>query len=164
STISQLGYMVMALGIGGFVAAIFHLLTHAFFKALLFLGSGSVIIGMERGHHLAAAAEHGAHTSHMAERESEAQRRHTAQPALGGSWSKDEILAHAFGQFMTSGALGLPLIAYLLGTAAAFLTAFYTARQIGLTFFGTPRHEASDAARESPPTMTLPLVVLALFT
>ena len=227
STISQLGYMVMALGIGGFVAAIFHLLTHAFFKALLFLGSGSVIIGMERGHHLAAAAEHGAHTSHMAERESEAQRRHTAQPALGaavdahkadllpaapephvaivhpatfdpndmlnmggllsrmphtgwtfivgalalagifplaGFWSKDEILAHAFGQFMTSGALGLPLIAYLLGTAAAFLTAFYTARQIGLTFFGTPRHEASDAARESPPTMTLPLVVLALFT
>jgi len=59
---------------------------------------------------------------------------------------------------------GLPLIAYLLGTAAAFLTAFYTGRQIGLTFFGAPRHEASQAARESPPTMTLPLVVLALFT
>ncbi|MCA1554143.1 MAG: NADH-quinone oxidoreductase subunit L, partial [Chloroflexi bacterium] len=223
STISQLGYMVMALGVGGFIAAIFHLLTHAFFKALLFMGSGSVIIGMERGHHLAEAG----HMSHTAERESEAQRRHTVpavparkvrvqkaeilparhephppqpQPApfdpndmmnmggllsrmpqtgwtfiigalalagifpLAGFWSKDEILAHAFEQFTTQGTLSLPFFVWLLGTIAAFLTAFYTGRQIALTFFGSARHEASKAAKESPLTMTLPLIVLALFT
>jgi NADH-quinone oxidoreductase subunit L len=197
STISQLGYMIMALGVGGFVAAIFHLLTHAFFKALLFLGSGSVIIGIERGHHHAEAAHapagsapggHDAHDAHAAPAA------HAFDPndmmnyggllgkmpatgwtfiigalalsgifPLAGFWSKDEILAHAFEGGLQHGAWLAALI-YFVGTFAAFLTAFYTGRQIGLTFAGKPRHAAAEQAKESPATMTFPLIVLALFT
>ena len=205
STISQLGYMIMALGIGGFVAAIFHLLTHAFFKALLFMGSGSVIVGMERGHHLAEASAgghgaaagetQGAHDAMHGSADAPAHAAaafdpndmmnmgglakrmpHTAWTYLIGSlalagiapfagfWSKDEILAHAFNQFITLGEIGLPFLIWLLGTFAAFLTAFYTGRQLGLVFGGSPRHAAADKAKESPLTMTLPLMVLAVFT
>jgi NADH-quinone oxidoreductase subunit L len=210
STVSQLGYMIMALGIGGFVAAIFHLLTHAFFKALLFMGSGSVIVGMERGHHFAEGMSHsagGQDVSSVQLRGAEALGSSTgghAAPAnveaafdpndmmnmgglwkrmpqtawtyligslalagivpFAGFWSKDEILAHAFGQFIQFGEVGLPFLIWLLGTFVAFLTAFYTGRQLGLVFGGTPRHAAADKAKESPLTMTLPLIILAAFT
>jgi NADH-quinone oxidoreductase subunit L len=166
STISQLGFMIAALGVHAYVAAAFHLVTHAFFKALLFLGSGSVIHGMEHGMY---------HTGN-----------HKLDPqdmfnmgglkdkmpitfwtfliggfalsgfplVTAGFWSKDEILADAFhGHIFVFATLAI----------AAFLTAFYTMRQITLTFLGEARTEESAHAHETPLTMTLPLVVLAFF-
>lgn len=181
STLSQLGFMVAALGIGGWVAAIFHLLTHAFFKALLFLGSGSVIHGME------AAVGHDSNTAQDI-RNMGALRRYMPTtwltymagylalagfPLFSGFWSKDEILADAFehGHMVVWGAL----------TVASFLTAFYMTRQIMVVFFGgfrghQPRPTAIDGhgqhedhshgghdPHESPWTMTVPLLVLAVF-
>ncbi|MCR4407177.1 MAG: NADH-quinone oxidoreductase subunit L [Anaerolineae bacterium] len=164
STISQLGYMVAALGIGGYVAAVFHLITHAFFKALLFLGSGSVIIGCH--HEMNMKAMGGL--------------RHkmpitfwtfvTGGLALSGFplmtsgfWSKDEILAHAWHEFTRQGIVSWPFFVWLMLTLAAGLTAFYTARQICLTFLGQPRSHQAEHAHESPWTMTIPLVMLAFF-
>jgi NADH-quinone oxidoreductase subunit L len=167
STISQLGFMVAALGIGAYVAAAFHLVTHAFFKALLFLGSGSVIHGMEHG------------VFHVDDHHTDPQDMfnmgglRNKMPVTfwtfliggfalsgfplvtAGFWSKDEIFADAFahGQWPVLIALAL----------AAFLTAFYTMRQISLTFLGKPRSEAAAHAHETPWTMTLPLVILAVF-
>ncbi len=166
STISQLGYMVAALGVGAYVAASFHLLTHAFFKALLFLGSGSVIHGMEHG---------SMHTGQELDTQDMTQmgglRRKmpltfitfligglalSGFPLLtAGFWSKDEILAGAFD--------GGYRIVFIVLALAALLTAFYTARQITLTFLGKPRSQAADQASESHPTMVYPLVVLAFF-
>jgi NADH-quinone oxidoreductase subunit L len=166
STISQLGYMVAAVGIGAFVAAAFHLITHAFFKALLFLGSGSVIHGVE----------HGVHESHEhvdpQDMFNMGGLRHkmpltfwtfliggfalSGFPLItAGFWSKDEILADAFAHnhFVVFGALAL----------AALLTAFYTMRQITLTFLGEPRSKAAEHAHESTWTMTAPLAGLAVF-
>jgi NADH-quinone oxidoreductase subunit L len=181
STISQLGYMIAALGIGAYVAAVFHLITHAFFKALLFLGSGSVIHGVEHGHH---------HTHHGHDEEFDANdmmnmggllRR---MPATGwtfvigalaltgifpwaGFWSKDEILAEAWHGYAQEAAFGLGaswnLVIWLLLTVAALLTAFYTGRQIFLTFAGKPRTEAAKHAPESTKSMVWPLVILAAF-
>jgi len=155
STISQLGYMIMALGLGAFVAGAFHLITHAFFKALLFLGSGSVILG---AHHEQDMMEMGGLRGRM---------KITfwtyivgtlalaGIPPLAGFWSKDEILADAFAHGH--------LLAWAVGSLAAFLTAFYMGRQIFLVFFGKPRSHRAEHARESPRTMVYPLVVLALF-
>jgi NADH-quinone oxidoreductase subunit L len=166
STISQLGYMVAAVGIGAFVAAAFHLITHAFFKALLFLGSGSVIHGVEHGAH--ATHEHVDANDMMVMGGLRRKMPITFWTFVAGGlalsgfplvtagfWSKDEILGHAFqtGQAWVFGALVL----------AALLTAFYTARQITLTFLGEPRSAAAEHASESVPTMTIPLVVLAAF-
>ncbi len=206
STISQLGYMFAALGMGAYVAATFHLLTHAFFKALLFLGSGSVIHGMEHGLHEAHAhghaAGHALHDSHAAH--GERARRAAASGAHGshgsgepevnpqdmrnmggllkrmprtawtfiigglalsgfpivtaGFWSKDEILADAWhgGHTLIFATLAL----------SALLTAFYTGRQIVMTFFGEPRTEAARNASEHDSIfawMTYPLMVLAFF-
>jgi len=166
STISQLGFMIAALGIGAYVAAAFHLVTHAFFKALLFLGSGSVVHGMEHG-----ALHTDDHVDLQDMFNMGGLRRKmpvtfwtfliggfalTGFPILtAGFWSKDEIFAEAFG----SGHLAV-LITLAL---AAFLTAFYTMRQITLTFFGAPRTKAAAHARETTWTMTVPLIVLAVF-
>ena len=164
STISQLGYMVAALGIGGYVAALFHLITHAFFKALLFLGSGSVITGCH--HEMNMKAMGGL--------------RHkmpitfwtfvaggltlSGFPLMtSGFWSKDEILAHAWHEFTRQGIVSWPFFVWLMLTLAAGLTAFYTARQICLTFAGRPRSHQAEHAHESPWTMTIPLVILAFF-
>jgi NADH-quinone oxidoreductase subunit L len=178
STISQLGFMVAAVGMGAFVAGMFHLVTHAFFKALLFLSAGSVILGVERGHHHAA---HGDHSHNGADHEDDVfdpgdmrnmgGMRKTmpitfwvyliGSVALAGIfpfagfWSKDEILAEA-----TS--LNIPV--YWLLTVAAFFTAFYMGRQIWMVFFGKPRHEAAEHAEESPLVITGPLMVLALLS
>jgi NADH-quinone oxidoreductase subunit L len=166
STISQLGFMIAALGIGAYVAAAFHLVTHAFFKALLFLGSGSVIHGMEHG-----VLHTGEHVDAQNMFNMGGLRKKmpitfwtflvggfalSGFPVLtAGFWSKDEILADAFG----NGHLAV----FLTLAVAAFLTAFYTMRQITLTFFGEPRTKAAGHAQETPLTMTVPLIVLAVF-
>jgi NADH-quinone oxidoreductase subunit L len=178
STISQLGYMMMALGVGAFVAAVFHLITHAFFKALLFLGSGSVIHGMEHGHH---EVSHGHHDddSFRANDMKMMGGLHSKMPhtmwtywfgtlalcgivPFAGFWSKDEILAAAFQGFTHEGALSLPFWVWLAGTLGAFVTALYMGRQMALVWYGQPRHEAAKHAHESPPSMTVPLMVLAV--
>jgi len=180
STISQLGYMMAALGIGAYVAAVFHLIAHAFFKALLFLGSGSVIHGVEHGHH--EVAHHGHEASEpfdpndmMVMGGLKAKMPITFWTFLVGTlalagvvpfagfWSKDEILTHAYLGFLHEGVVSWPFFVWLLLTLAAFLTAFYMGRQIFLTFLGKPRTEAAGHAHESPATMTGPLVVLAIF-
>jgi NADH-quinone oxidoreductase subunit L len=177
STISQLGYMMIGLGLGSLVAGIFHLLTHAFFKALLFLGSGSVIHGMEHGHHAAAAHdEHGFNPNDM---KTMGGLRHrmgrTFWPYVigtlalvgifpfAGFWSKDEILTEAFHLWQASGTPGLPFWVWLAGTLGAFITALYMGRQVGLVFWGEPRHAAAEHAHESPASMTVPLAILAAF-
>jgi NADH-quinone oxidoreductase subunit L len=167
STISQLGYMVAALGIGAFVAAVFHLVTHAFFKALLFLGSGSVIHGMEHG--VLHTGDHKVDPQDMWNMGGLASKMPTTFwtflvgglalsgfPLItAGFWSKDEILADAWGNghVVVFGVLAL----------SALLTAFYTMRQITLTFLGKPRTKEAEHAHETPLTMTGPLMVLAVF-
>jgi NADH-quinone oxidoreductase subunit L len=172
STISQLGFMVAAVGMGAFVAGMFHLITHAFFKALLFLSAGSVILGLERGHH--HLAHHGHDGDHHEEVFDPGDMRNMGglrkrMPVtfwlymigtlalagiipFAGFWSKDEILLDA--------AKLHPEI-YILLAIAAFFTAFYMGRQIWMVFFGEPRHAAAEHAEESPKVMTVPLMVLA---
>ncbi len=240
STISQLGFMVAALGIGAYVAATFHLFTHAFFKALLFMASGAVIHGMEHGHHHVAHAHghghghdaHGAHDAHehrptyehdehghpIAEipaSSSHDDHGHAVVPAsarelavasqmpgafdaqdmmnmgglrktmpatfitfligglslagfpliTAGFWSKDEILLDAW--IGTTEGFGLHALVFICLALAAFLTAFYTARQLCLTFLGEPRTDAAKHANLGVGivslTMTLPLIILAFF-
>ncbi len=166
STISQLGYMIAAVGIGAYIAAVFHLITHAFFKALLFLGSGSVIHGMEHG-----VLHTGEHVDPQDMMNMGGLRKKmpitfwtfliggfalSGFPVLtAGFWSKDEILADAFAHGH--------MAVFLTLAVAALLTAFYTMRQITLTFLGEPRTEAAKHAHETPWTMTVPLMVLAFF-
>ncbi len=166
STISQLGYMIAALGVGAYVAAAFHLVTHAFFKALLFLGSGSVIHGMEHG-----VLHTGEHVDPQDMLNMGGLRKKmpvtfwtfliggfalSGFPLVtAGFWSKDEVLSGAFNN-------GHPIVFWTLA-AAALLTAFYTMRQITLTFLGQPRTKSAEHAQETPLTMTLPLVVLSIF-
>lgn len=167
STISQLGYMIAALGIGAYVAAAFHLITHAFFKALLFLGSGSVIHGMEHG--VLYTGNHDVDPQNMFNMGGLRNKMPitfwtfligglalSGFPLVtAGFWSKDEILADAFGHGHLSVFVTLAL--------AAFLTAFYTMRQITLTFLGEPRTKEAEHAQETTWTMTAPLVILSVF-
>jgi NADH-quinone oxidoreductase subunit L len=180
STVSQLGFMVAAVGMGAYVAGMFHLVTHAFFKALLFLASGSVILAVERGHH-PLEEDGGGH--HEAEHHEDEGHHFDPQdmrnmgglrkkipwtfwtyiagmlalsgiPVFAGFWSKDEILLDA------KHFEGTQAVYYLLVIAAAF-TAFYMGRQIWLVFFGEPRHHAAEEAKESPWSILAPLVALA---
>ncbi len=185
STISQLGFMVAAVGMGAFVAGMFHLVTHAFFKALLFLSAGSVILGIERGHHHAAHGHDDGHDDHGHDHEEifdPADMRNmggmrktmpitfwlyiigtvalAGLPPFAGFFSKDEILADAFNIGFTEGH-SYGAWVYIMLAIAAFLTAFYMGRQVWLVFFGKPRHEAAKYAEESPPVMTVPLMILA---
>ena len=164
STVSQLGYMMLALGVGGWVAGLFHLVTHAFFKSLLFLCSGSVI--------------HACHTNDMRKMGGLAK----VMPAtagtmlvgclaiigagipfvigLSGYYSKDSILAQALS---FSQANPRHAILYWAVAGGAFLTAFYMFRLWFLTFAGSPRdHHVAEHAHESPQVMVMPLVVLAV--
>ncbi len=225
STISQLGFMVAALGIGAYVAAAFHLITHAFFKALLFMAAGAVIHGMEHGeHHVhdhAHSHGHGHDDPHEAETAAigdEAGEVHPVEPTAttedpgqhpethddhvfdpqdmrnmgglsrqmpvtfvtflmgglslagfplitAGFWSKDEILADAW-LGMAEG-FGPQAFVFFTLALAAFLTAFYTTRQIALTFAGDNRTEEAKHASLGDPIvnvpMVLPLVILAFF-
>lgn len=164
STISQLGYMIAALGIGAYVAGAFHLITHAFFKALLFLGSGSVIIGC---HHEQNMMEMGGLKKKMPITFWTFVAGGFALSGFpiitAGFWSKDEILAHAWHEFLHEGVVSWPFFVWLLLTIAAFLTAFYTGRQICLTFLGKPRGHHAEHAHETPRSMTVPLILLAIF-
>jgi NADH-quinone oxidoreductase subunit L len=225
STISQLGFMIAALGIGAYVAAFFHLITHAFFKALLFMAAGSVIHAMEHGehhvheHHHDHAHDHDheedtsaigdeageappAEATARLEKESEHPEEHAPHfdpqdmfnmgglkdripvtwitfliggislagfPLLtAGFWSKDEILADAWYILSDYGSGAHGYVFFMLAIAA-FLTAFYTARQLCLTFLGEPRtEEAAHAGLGGPRdiisiTMQLPLIILAFF-
>ncbi len=156
STVSQLGYMMLALGVGSWVAAIFHLLTHAFFKALLFLGAGSVI---HAAHHEQDIRKLGGLSKLM--------RVTFLTFAVGtlalagfpflfsGFWSKEAVL-HAAHEWDVS---HLPLYA---GLAAVVLTAFYMTRLVAETFFGKPRSHAAEHAHENSAAMTGPLVILAI--
>jgi NADH-quinone oxidoreductase subunit L len=232
STISQLGFMMAALGIGAYVAAAFHLITHAFFKALLFMASGSVIHAMEHGEHHVhehahghghddevvgarayyeaapeahaaeahdahAADHHGGHEHHHAEHDAHAGHHFDPQdmrnmgglaqripvtfvgfviggfalagfPIItAGFWSKDEILADAW--YGTAKGFGPHALVFFLLAIAAFLTAFYTMRQICLTFLGDARteeakHAGLGGARSIISiTMQLPLIILSVF-
>ncbi len=157
STVSQLGYMFLALGSGAFTAAIFHLVTHAFFKALLFLGAGSVIHGMHEEqdmHKMGGLARKMPHTFATFLAGAAAL---SGLPLTSGFFSKDEILASAC-------ARGGPYWAlWIVGLVAAALTAFYTWRMVALTFFGTPRFDAKHVhPHESPAVMVSPLWILAV--
>lgn len=174
STISQLGFMVAAIGVGAYIAAAFHLITHAYFKALLFMCSGSVIHGMEHG------AEH-VHDHHsdpqdmllMGGLKDKMPITYWAFLIGGlalsgfplvtaGFWSKDEIFADAwYGWSHDGNPVGL--MVFIVLCIAAFLTAFYTMRQIALTFAGKPRSPLAEHAHESDGFMTTPLVILSIF-
>ncbi len=163
STVSQLGFMFIALGVGAYATAIFHLMTHAFFKGLMFLGSGSVIHSL---HH--APVEQQQDMRYMGGLKSKLPITYwtfvigalaiAGIPPLAGFWSKDEILANAFftGHYFIWG----------LGTAAAFMTAFYMFRLIFMTFHGEMRvdHHAREYIHESPYSMTVPLIILAVLS
>src|SRR5881396_3502900 len=158
STVSQLGYMFMACGVGAFSAGIFHLMTHAFFKALLFLGAGSVIHAlsdeqdMRRMGGLAPRIRWTHGTMLVATLAI------AGIPPLAGFFSKDEILSRAF----ATGHSGV----WLVGLVGPALTAFYMFRLYVLAFRGPSRlsHEAEHHLHESPPSMVIPLVVLAVLS
>jgi len=153
STVSQLGYMMMALGLGGYAAGTFHLFTHAFFKSLLFLAAGSVIHAV----HTNSIQEMGGLHSKMKITSITfliASLSISGIFPLSGFWSKDEIFAVAFE--------GGHYIFLAVGLAAAFMTAFYMFRLYFMTFTGKPRDQhAYDHAHESPYSMTVPLMILA---
>lgn len=161
STISQLGYMMMALGLGGLVAGIFHLITHAFFKALLFLSAGSINHGTETNDMRAMGGLKDKMPITFAAFVVGAFALAGIAP-LSGFWSKDEILAEAF--VGAGDANTLAFWIWLAGTAGAFFTALYVGRALALIFFGRARTSHAAHAHESPRTMTLPLVALAAFT
>jgi len=153
STISQLGLMMLGLGVGGYSAGTFHLMTHAFFKALLFLCAGSVI--------------HAVHTQDIWKMGGLFSKMKTTGltfiigtlalagvPPFSGFWSKDEILVEVFAHNQAL---------FYVALLTSFLTAFYMSRLIFLVLFGKPRSDAYAHAHESPKTMTVPLVILAFF-
>lgn len=197
STISQLGFMVAALGMGAYIAAAFHLITHAFFKALLFMAAGSVIHGMEHGeHHVHEHAHHD--EAHDYDHGHDEESHHGFDPQdmynmgglrktmpvtfwtfligglslsgfpiiTAGFWSKDEILADAWLVASEYGS-GIHMLVFVMLAVAAFLTAFYTMRQISLTFGGDARTEEAKHANLGQgivsATMTGPLIILAFF-
>jgi NADH-quinone oxidoreductase subunit L len=179
STVSQLGYMFLAIGTGAYVAAIFHMVTHAFFKALLFLGSGSVIHGMHEEQDMRRMGGLRKYMPVTAATFIVGWLAIAGVPPFSGFWSKDEILLYAYASSPALWAIGL---------FTALLTAFYMSRQVFMVFFGKERwregdeaavvgddagatgeHAATDAEHgdhpephESPWTMTSPLVVLAV--
>jgi NADH-quinone oxidoreductase subunit L len=154
STVSQLGYMFLAVGSGAYVAAIFHMVTHAFFKALMFLGAGSVIHGM---HHEQDMKKMGGIRKFMPVTSATfivGWLAIAGVPPFAGFWSKDDILLAAYHKS--------PIL-WAVGLVTALLTAYYMTRQVYLVFFGKPRFdEEHHAPHESPWVMTLPLVVLAI--
>ncbi|MDZ7708582.1 MAG: NADH-quinone oxidoreductase subunit L [Trueperaceae bacterium] len=163
STISQLGYMFVAVGVGAYWVAIFHVFTHAFFKALLFLGSGSVIHALGGEQDIRRMGGLGAKMKITGTTSLIATLAIAGVPLLSGFFSKDAILAHAFTSLHLDGYGTYGLYGVLLVTAA--LTAFYMFRWYYGIFGGKSRMDAKAAARvhESPATMTVPLMVLAFF-
>jgi len=163
STVSQLGFMFIAVGVGGFVAGIFHLVTHAFFKACLFLGSGSVIHAMSGEQDIRKMGGLKDKIPQTFRTFQFATYAIAGLPFASGFFSKDEILASAWATPFLPGA---GKFVWLLGTLAAFLTAFYMYRLYYLTFYGTFRgtHEQEHHLHESPPSMTIPLWILGILS
>ncbi len=173
STVSQLGYMFLAMGVGAFTAGIFHLMTHAFFKACLFLGSGAVIHSMH-------GALHHVHSHDDAQdmRNMGGLRKHmpltfltfliatlaiAGIPGFSGFFSKDEILWQAFSNPLHG---DLNILLWGMGASAALLTAFYMFRLVFMTFFGTCRIKegAEKHLHESPMVIVMPLIALAILS
>ncbi|MEE3254175.1 MAG: NADH-quinone oxidoreductase subunit L, partial [Chloroflexota bacterium] len=173
STISQLGFMVAAVGLGAHVAAMFHLITHAFFKALLFLSAGSVIHGVEHGAHKSDDHCDPQDMRNMGGLKDKMKTTFGVYVVgavalagifpLAGFWSKDEILADAWHVGMVEGHWH-GMTVYILLALAAVITAFYMTRQIILVFFGSSRSAAANHATENPPIMTVPLIGLAILS
>jgi len=159
STCSQLGYMFFACGVSAYSAGIFHLMTHAFFKALLFLGAGSVIhavSGEQDMRHMGGLWKKIPYTYAFMWIGSLAL---AGLPVFAGYYSKDMILEAAYASGSQQGQ-----VAFILGIAAALMTAFYSWRLLFMTFHGKPRasHEVMHHVHESPPIMLVPLVVLVV--
>lgn len=157
STVSQLGYMFLGLGVGAYTGAVFHVMTHAFFKALLFLGAGSVIHAM---HHEQDIRKMGGLKKHMPVTHLTfllACLAIAGIPPFSGFFSKDEILTASY---------GVSPLYYYIGVAGALMTAFYMFRLYTLTFLGKFRgtHEQEHHVHESPWQMTFPLIVLAILS
>jgi len=159
STVSQLGYMFLALGVGAFAAGVFHVFTHAFFKALLFLGSGSVIHAMSGEQDMRFMGDLRRRIPTTFWTMFVGMLAIAGIPGLAGFFSKDEILWQTW-----SSEGGAYRVLWYIGFATAMMTAFYMGRLIFLTFFGQPRmsHEAEHHIHESPKSMTTPLVILAI--
>jgi NADH-quinone oxidoreductase subunit L len=157
STVSQLGYMFLALGVGAFTAGIFHLMTHAFFKALLFLGSGSVIHAMSGEQDIRKMGALWSKIPITAKTFLVATIAISGIPPLAGFVSKDAILAASFN--------ARPLL-WAIAFVTAGMTAFYMFRLVFLTFFGESRvpPEVEHHVHESPPSMTVPLILLAILS
>ncbi len=155
STVSQLGYMFLGLGVGAFTGAVFHVMTHAFFKALLFLGAGSIIHAM---HHQQDMRQYGGLRKYMPIT-------HITMllaclaiagiPPFSGFFSKDEILVAAY---------AANPVYYYVGLVGALLTAFYMFRLYGMTFLGNFRGDTHHVPHESPAAMTVPLIILAILS
>jgi len=158
STVSQLGYMFLACGVAAFTAGIFHLMTHAFFKALLFLAAGSVIHALSGEQDMRAMGGLQKHLPITFRTMFIATLAIAGIPFFAGFFSKDEILWKAFSSDVNGS-----WIFWLIGLVTAGLTAFYMFRLVYLTFYGAERLDAQARAHlhESPPSMTVPLVVLA---
>ena len=165
STVSQLGYMFLGMGVGAYSAGIFHLMTHAFFKGLLFLGSGSVIMAM---HHEQDMRKMGGlrkkipitYWTFLL-----ATLAISGVPGFAGFFSKDEILWKAFSNKNII-LPWLPTVLWAVGAVTAGLTAFYMFRLVFMTFFGEYRgdHHTWEHMKESPKTMTIPLMILAFLS
>jgi NADH-quinone oxidoreductase subunit L len=173
STVSQLGYMFVGVGTGAYTAGVFHLVTHAFFKALLFLGSGSVIHAMHHAYHATHSHEDAQDMRNMG-----GLKRYmpatfwlmmlatlaiSGVPPFSGFFSKDEILAAAFAR---GGDNPIYYLYYAMGLLAALLTAFYMARLMAMTFLGENRtgEREREYLHEAPAIMTGPLVILGVLT
>ena len=158
STISQLGYMFAGVGVGAYAAGIFHLVTHAFFKALLFLGAGSVIHGLQGEQDLRKMGGLAPRMLITTLTFFTGALGLSGVPPLAGFFSKDEILGAAFHEGHR--------VVWALLVIGAFMTAFYTFRLFFLAFLGGPRmsHEVAHHVHESPAVMTVPLIVLAALT
>ncbi|MGH8067942.1 MAG: NADH-quinone oxidoreductase subunit L [Candidatus Entotheonellia bacterium] len=158
STVSQLGYMFLGAGVGGFIAAIFHLVTHAFFKGLLFLASGSVIHALSGEQDMRKMGALGPHLPITSRVFFVGAIAIAGIPPFAGFWSKDGILADAFksGHYLL----------WFIGVVGAFMTAFYMFRLIYMTFYGESRVDPQvlHHVHESPPIMTVPLIILAILS
>jgi NADH-quinone oxidoreductase subunit L len=153
STISQLGYMVMAVGLTSSEAAMFHLFTHAFFKALLFLAAGSIIVSLHHEQNIWNMGGLARNLKITFATFFVGALALIGCPPFSGFFSKDAILALAFQN-------NIPI--FVVGLTAAFLTAFYVSRVVIVVFFGNPRSDLARGGTETPPVMTGPLIILAL--
>lgn len=157
STVSQLGYMFLGLGVGAYTGAFFHVLTHAFFKALLFLGAGSVIHAVSGEQDMRNMGGLRSKLPITFWTMLIGTLAISGIPPFAGFFSKDEILAHTFTQSTSM---------YVIGVITAMFTSFYMFRMLFLTFYGKFRgtHEQEHHLHESPPTMTIPLIILAILS